>query len=180
MSRIAPLKPPFPADIQAAFDAIMPPGVPPLVLFTTLARNSRVYAKFRAGSLLDKGTITVREREIVIDRTTARCNSEYEWGVHVAFFAQRAGLTPTQVRATVHGTAADPAWTDRESLLISLADALHDKADVCDDLWEKLKREFSDEQLVELIVLIGFYHTVSFLTNALRLPPEKGAPGFPA
>lgn len=179
MPRIAPLEPPFSPDIQKAFDAIMPPGVPPLVLFTTLARNPRVYEKFRAGSLLDKGSITLREREIVIDRTTARCGSEYEWGVHIAFFAERAGFTPSHIRATVHGKADDPIWTDREALLIRLVDALHDKADVCNDLWDRLKSEFSDEQLMELIVLIGFYHTVSFVTNSLRLPLEKGAPHFP-
>lgn len=179
MPRIAPLEAPFSPDVQKTFDAIMPPGVPPLVLFTTLARNPRVYAKFRAGSLLDKGSITLREREIVIDRTTARCGSEYEWGVHIAFFAERAGFTPVQARATVRGTASDPVWNDRESLLVSLVDALHDKADVGEDLWGNLKSEFSDEQLLELIVLTGFYHTVSFLTNALRLPLEEGAAGFP-
>ena len=180
MPRIAPLEPPYPTEIKDAFDAIMPPGVPPLVLFTTLARNARVFAKFRAGGLLDKGSISLREREIVIDRTTARCASEYEWGVHIAFFAERAGLTPEQVRATASGAADDPAWTKRESLLIRLADALHDRAQVDDALWASLAAEFSDEQLIELIVLIGFYHTVSFATNALRLPLETGAARFPA
>jgi hypothetical protein len=32
MARIAPLNPPYTPDIQAAFDAIMPAGVDPLVL----------------------------------------------------------------------------------------------------------------------------------------------------
>ena len=48
------------------------------------------------GGLLDKGHLTLRQREIVIDRVTARCGSEYEWGVHVAFFAKRAGLDAAQ------------------------------------------------------------------------------------
>jgi alkylhydroperoxidase family enzyme len=179
MPRIAPFETPYPPEIQEAFDAIMPRGAPPLALFTTLARNPRIFEKFRAGSLLDKGSIALREREIVIDRTTARCGSEYEWGVHIAFFAERAGLTRDQVRATVRSDAGDSAWTARESLLIRLADALHDEAQVGDALWESLKIEFTDEQLLELIVLIGFYHTVSFVTNALRLPPEQGAARFP-
>ena len=59
-------------------------------------------------------------------------------------------------------------------------DALHDEAQVEDALWESLKAEFTDEQVLELIVLIGFYHTVSFVTNALRLQPEQGAARFPA
>src|SRR5262245_34556190 len=126
--RLAPIAPPFPADLQAVFDKIMPPGVPPLSLFTTLARVPRVYEKFRAGGLLDRGPVSLRHREIVIDRTCARCGCAYEWGVHVAFFARRAALTPEQVRATAHGDANDPAWTDEERLLIRLVDELHDKA----------------------------------------------------
>lgn len=158
----------------------MPPGMPPLRLFTTLARNPRVFARFRAANLLDHGTLSLREREIVIDRTCARCGSEYEWGIHVALFAAAAGLGADAVRATVHGTAADPAWTPREALLIRLVDALHDSAGIDAALWSALGAEFSDEQLIELIVLTGFYHTVSFVTNGLRLPPEPGAARFPA
>ena len=66
----------------------MPPAVPPLMLFTTLARDPRLFGKFFAAGLLDRGHLTLRQREIVIDRTTALCGSEYEWGVHVALFAR--------------------------------------------------------------------------------------------
>jgi alkylhydroperoxidase family enzyme len=178
-ARIAPQTPPFTPDIQESLDDIMPPGTPPLVLFTTLARNPRVFQRFMAGGLLDKGSISLREREIVIDRTTARCGSEYEWGVHIGFFASRVGFTPEQVRATVRSGADDPVWTSREALLIRLVDALHDEAQVSDTLWKELKSEFSDEQMLELIVLTGFYHTVSFVTNALRIPLEEWAARFP-
>ncbi|HEX4303009.1 MAG TPA: carboxymuconolactone decarboxylase family protein [Rhizomicrobium sp.] len=178
-ARIAPLEPPFAPAIQKALDAIMPPGTPPLTLFTTLARNPRVFQRVMAGGLLDKGSISLREREIVIDRATARCGSAYEWGVHVAFFAQSAGLTPAQIRATVHGTADDPVWTPREALLLRLVDSLHDTAGIGDALWAALAREFSDEQCIEFVVLAGFYHMVSFVTNALCLPPETGAAHFP-
>lgn len=84
--RIEPARPPYSPEIQAALDRIMPPGVPPLVLFTTLARDSRLYERFRNGGLLDKGHLTLRQRETVINRITALSGSEYEWGVHVAFF----------------------------------------------------------------------------------------------
>ncbi len=85
------------------------------------------------GSLLDRGPVSLRHREIVIDRTCARCGCGYEWGVHIAFFAQRAGLTPEQVRATVRGDANEPAWTDEERLLIRMVDELHDSATLSDE-----------------------------------------------
>jgi alkylhydroperoxidase family enzyme len=176
--RIAPAQPPFEPEIQSALERIMPQGVPPLVLFTTLARNPRVFQRFMAGGLLDKGSIGLREREIMIDRTTARCGSEYEWGVHVTFFAEKAELTQDQIRATARGAADEEVWSRRDALILRLADVLHETATIEDELWGELKAEFRDAQLLELIVLAGFYHTVSFLTNALRLPLEPGAARF--
>ena len=178
--RIATAEPPYTPEVESALNRVMPLGVPPLVLFTTLARNPRVFQRFMAGGLLDKGSISLREREIVVNRTTARCGSEYEWGVHIAFFAEASALTPDQVRATVHGEADDPCWTLREGLLIRMVDALHDDATIDDGLWAALRREFEEAQMIELIVLAGFYHMVSFVTNGLHLPLEDGAARFPA
>ena len=71
MSRIAPLDPPYAADVQQHFDRIMR-GKPPLVLFRMMAGHPRAWEKFRGGSLLDRGPLPLREREIVIDRTCAQ------------------------------------------------------------------------------------------------------------
>jgi 4-carboxymuconolactone decarboxylase len=179
-SRVDPVAPPFAPELQAVFDKIMPPGVPPLALFTTLARVPRVYDRFRAGSLLDRGPVSLRHREIVIDRTCARCGCAYEWGVHIAFFADRVALTPEQVRATVHGDSKDPVWSEEEKLLIQLVDELHDTADIPDQLWNDLAAAFSVEQIFEVIALTGFYHTVSFFANGLRVPAEPFARPVPA
>src|SRR3954466_6958877 len=97
-ARIASAPAPFPPEIQAAFDRTMPPGQPPLVLFTTLARDPRLFGKFFGAGLLDRGHLSLRQREIVIHRTTALCRSEYEWGVHVALFGARVGFDTAQLR----------------------------------------------------------------------------------
>jgi len=173
--RVDPVPSPYAPELQEVFEAIMPPAVPPLVLFTTLARVPRIWDRFRAGSLLDRGPVSLRYREIVIDRTCARCGCAYEWGVHVAFFAQRASLTAEQVRATWHGDVDDPVWTDDERLLIRLVDELHDSANISEGLWGALAAAFSTDQVLELIALVGFYHTVSFFANGLRLPAEPYA-----
>src|SRR6202047_5486290 len=110
MSRIAPLEQPYAPDIKEQFDRIMR-GAPPLMLFRVMASHPRAWKKFRAGSLLDRGPLSLREREIVIDRTCALTGCEYEWGVHVATFADAAQLTEDQVRATVEGGAEAPSWS---------------------------------------------------------------------
>jgi alkylhydroperoxidase family enzyme len=172
--RVDPVTPPDAPDLQALFDKLMPPGVPPLTLFTTLARVPRIFDRFRAGSLLDRGPVSLRHREIVIDRTCARCECAYEWGVHVAFFAARVKLTPDQIRATTREDAS--AWSGDEVLLLRLADELHDTSTISDELWTALAAAFSVEQIFELIALVGFYHTVSFFANGLRLEPEPNTP----
>src|SRR6266545_2953394 len=125
--RIAPLQPPYAPDIAGQFDRIMR-GAPPLVLFRVMAGNARAWEKFRAGSLLDRGPLALREREIVIDRTCALTGCEYEWGVHVTTFAGPAHLTEEQVRATVLGGADAVCWSPAEQAMIAAVDALHYRA----------------------------------------------------
>ena len=177
--RIAPLDPPYPPALQADFDKLMR-GAPPLMLFRVMARNPRVLSRMMAGGLLDKGSISVRQRELMILRTTARCGAEYEWGVHVAAFGDRSLWTPQQLQATVHGVPDAAVWTADERAILKLADALHDTGTVDDPLWAQLKESFQDEQLVELVMLAGLYHAVSFTLHAFRVPLEPFAPRFPA
>ena len=177
-ARIAPAPSPLPADIQQAIDAVMR-GNPPLLLFTTLARDRRLFFKFFGSGLLDRGHLTIRQREIVIDRVTAACDAEYEWGVHVSTFATKADLSEDQIASLTTGGPGDPCWNDPDRVLIQLCDSLHSSCTVDDDLWARLSRYHSDEAILELIMLAGTYRTVSYLVNSLRLPLEQGARTFP-
>jgi alkylhydroperoxidase family enzyme len=175
--RVSPAPAPLPADIQATIDAIMR-GNPPLVLFTTLARDRRLFFKFFNSGLLDRGHLSLREREIVIDRVTAQCNAEYEWGVHVSTYAAKAGLSDTQIQSLTTGGPDDNCWDDEERLLIRLCDNLHDSCSVDDELWTDLASTHSEEAILELLMLAGTYRTVSYLVNGLRLPLEPNARRF--
>ena len=179
MPRIAPAEPPYAPEIAAALERIMPAGVPPLVLFRTMARSPRVFARMFAGALLDKGPLSLRQREIVIDRTTARLGCEYEWGVHVAFFAEAAGFTPEHIAATVTGPSEATCWTEDEQALIALVDDLVGRRTIGDATWAALAAHFHEAQILEAIALAGFYHTISFLCIGLKLPLEPYAARFP-
>ena len=154
-------------------------GAPPLTLFRVIAGNARAWQKFRAGSLLDPGPLSLREREIVIDRTCARTGCEYEWGVHVAIFANAADLTDEQVRATVHGDADASCWSAAEQALIAAVDALHHRATLSEAEFKALSSHYDDARIFEVILLCGFYRTVSYLANGLDLPLEAKAARFP-
>src|SRR4051812_15869802 len=117
-ARIPPLSPPYSDAVGAALTRIMPEGAAPLLLFRSLAVNERVFLRMMEGSLLDRGSLTLREREIVIDRTCFRCGSEYEWGVHVAFFGARVGLTADEVRDLCAEDPDKTVFSARERLLL--------------------------------------------------------------
>jgi alkylhydroperoxidase family enzyme len=178
MSRIAALEPPYAPEIQGQFDRIMR-GAPPLALFRVVASSARAWEKFRAGSLLDRGPLSLREREIVIDRTCALTGCEYEWGVHVTTFAEAACLSAEQVRATVREGAAAPCWSESEQALIAAVDALHVRATLSGDEFKALSAHYDDARIFEIILLCGFYGTVSCLANGLALPLEAKAARFP-
>jgi len=179
MPRIAPADEPYPSEIATALARTMPPGVAPLVLFRTMARNPRVFGKMFAGGLLDKGALSLRHREVVIDRTTARLGAEYEWGVHIAFFAEKVGFDAEKIAATVHGPADAPCWSADEQALLAAVDDLVDHRTIGDATWVGLAAHFDEAQILEVIALAGYYHTISFLCRALDLPLEAYAARFP-
>ncbi|MGI5467369.1 carboxymuconolactone decarboxylase family protein [Streptomyces sp. CA-132043] len=180
--RIPPLKDPFPAEAEAVLRRMMPTGEQPIALFRAFAHNVPMAEAIHAwGSyaLSRRLSVGLRDREIVIDRTCALCGCEYEWGVHVARFADRVALTASQVGSLTHGSSADPCWDrERDRLLLDLADALHQQHDIDDALWSRLAAEFPQEQLLDLLMLCGWYHAISCTARAIRLSPEPGAPRF--
>jgi alkylhydroperoxidase family enzyme len=151
----------------------------PLWLFRVLARDERLFARSMGAGLLDRGHLTIREREIVILRVCANNRSEYEWGVHVWAFAARAGFTPEQVAATSAQHSAAACWTAKEQLLLRMCDELLADTKLTDALWNELAAAYSEEAVLELLLLTGFYRTISVLTNTLQMPLEEYAARFP-
>lgn len=160
----------------------MPPGVPPIALFRTFVRNltmTSAMAGWGSYELSRRLSLSLRDREIVIVRTCANCGCEYEWGVHVAFFSERAGLAGAQLVSLTFGSAEDECWPDeRDRLLILAVDALHGQADIPDELWRLLIATFTEANVLDLLLLCGWYHAISYVARAARVPLEPGAPRF--
>jgi alkylhydroperoxidase family enzyme len=181
--RIAPVSPPFSQDVQALFDRLPSSWSPPFKLFTVLARDERLLLRFTgsAVSYLQPSHVTVRQREVLLLRVTARCRCAYEWGMRVHYFAEEADLSEAQVYASVYGGSDDASWHPDDKLLVQLADELHDTVSISDALWTNLRAIFSEEAVMQLLLMAGYYRTVAYIANGLRLPlePEIGRP-FPA
>ena len=181
--RIAPLEPPYEAEIETLLKKWMPPGAAsePLRLFRTLAVHDEMASRMRplGAGILGHGRVEPREREIIIHRTCARAGAEYEWGVHVLAFGKPLGLTDQQIAATVNGSADDPAWSEKDAQLIRLADELHESCSVSDELWTSLTGRFNSDQLLELVITAGWYRLLSYVINGAGVEHEPWAARFP-
>ncbi len=173
MSRISPLCPPYDDATADQPERMMPPVVPPILLFRTFPKNlpmSAAMGGWGSYELSRDLSITMRDREIVIDRTCARCQCEYEWGVHVAFFAERCGLDQSQVASLTHGSPSDSCWTDdRDRFLISAVDSLHDNCGLADATYKDLATVFDEAQVLDILLLCGWFSHDSVLDGVALL-----------
>jgi alkylhydroperoxidase family enzyme len=181
-ARLPPAAEPYVERVQRVLNRLPRSWMPPFRYFTTLAHHPTLLERVVGGapSYLADSHLSVRQREILLLRVTARCGCEYEWGMRVHYVAEDAQLTSTEIAATVHGDAMSGCWKPPEAILIRLADELHDDCDVSDGLWAELRSTFDDQAILELLVMAGYYRTVAYVARGLRLPlePRVGLP-FP-
>lgn len=184
--RIAPLEPPYPAEIEASLGEWMGKrgaAIPPLLIFRTMHRNPEMAeALFPLGRyILGEGKLERRHRELLILRTCARCGAEYEWGVHAAVYPARVGLSPEQVAATSSLEPGDtaPSLDGADAWVIRAADELHDDAFISDGTWSHLAEYLTEEQLLELLLVCGWYHWISYLARSARIELEPWQARFP-
>ena len=177
--RLAPLAPPYAPEIEALLAKMTPPSAPDvLALFRVFARHPAMAERMMGwgGFLLGKkASLPLRDREVVIDRVCALCGAEYEWGVHVAAFARAAELDEPQVRAIADPQGGLEPLTPRDRLLVRMVDELHATSNVGDALWQELAAQWSEEQLLELLLLAGWYRAISYVCNSARVPLEDWA-----
>src|SRR2546423_10339749 len=86
----------------ALADAAPPAMGPPINLFKLFARNvpmAEAMTGWGSYELSRRLSLSMRQRELVIDRVSARCGAEYERGVHVAYVGKRVGLDDSQIRS---------------------------------------------------------------------------------
>jgi alkylhydroperoxidase family enzyme len=155
--------------------AMMQGGIPPNI--ATMLRHPALYTRhLELGmQLLSRGTLAARDRELAILRTMWLCQAPIEWGAHSQVVKQ-LGLTSDDVERVTIGSTA-PGWSDHEQAILRAAEELHTDALISDATWATLASSYSDEQLIELPILIGQYHSIAYVQNSLRL---RVMPGYPS
>jgi AhpD family alkylhydroperoxidase len=148
-------------------------GTGPPNVFTTLGRHRRLFLPWLrfAGRLMPRGRLPRRDTELVILRVAHRTGCEYEWRHHERI-GQRVGLSADDVERVRHGADA-PGFSERQQLLLRAVDELHEQRDMSDELWDSLRTQLTDVELIELCMLTGHYEMLAMTLNALRVQPER-------
>jgi alkylhydroperoxidase family enzyme len=177
--RIRPVADPTPELREIYKNVLSTPTGDPLNVFATLAHNPRVLKRFSlfAGMFLAKNSIPVREREIVILRVARNCRSIYEFGQH-RVIGRECGLVDAEIADLAR---AQPVlqWSARDSILVAMSDELCRDNDIGDSTWAALRNQWSESELVELIMLVGSYRALAGFLNATRVERDDGVPGWP-
>ncbi|MEB8340267.1 carboxymuconolactone decarboxylase family protein [Streptomyces endophyticus] len=170
--RIEPLSPPYDEEAGEALELL---GHSPIQLFRVWARRpelARSIAGWGSYYLSRRSALTLRQRELVIDRTTALCGADYEWAVHIASFARKAELDAAQLTSLANGGPADGCWDTTDRAVLEAVDELHTTFDLSDDAWTDLVTATDEDAALDLVLICGWYHAISFAVRALRLPLE--------
>ncbi len=163
------------AAIVRVLGAAIGGGEPPRV-FTTLARHRRLFRRWLwfAAALMPGGTLPRDEAELAILRVAHNAGSDYEWVQHERL-GQRAGLSAEEVARVRLGPDAE-GWSPRRALLLRAADELHAERRIGDELWSALAREYDENQLIELCLLVGHYEMLAMTLRSLEVQPDPVAP----
>ena len=123
-------------------------------------------------------TLPPRDRKLAILRTGWLCAAPYEFGEHVAQ-AKRLGFSEDEIDAVTTGSTA-ARWNEHERAILKAVEELHENAMVSDESWSKLALHFDDQQLFELLILIGQFTATAYFQNSLRLRLEANNAGLAA
>jgi 4-carboxymuconolactone decarboxylase len=142
--------------------------------FRTMANNPVVLPAWGqlVQCLLD-ATLPARERELLILRTAYLCQATYPWSVHEPI-GRAAGLSEQEIERLRVDPAAD-GWSVADAALLAAVGEIHCDSRVSDPTWERLQEHFTLAQLVEIPVVVGFYHLNAYAANTLDI--GVGAPG---
>lgn len=143
----------------------------------TMVRHVELFERYMAFgmNILKHALISAREREIVTLRTGWLCDAPFEWGAHVKL-GREAGLSDEEIERIKIGPNAG-GWSELDRALLCAVDELHHDATIHNETWDVLAAHYSDEQLIELPMIVGQYHMTAYFQNALRFRPVFDADG---
>ena len=126
-------------------------------------------------AILGRQKLSAKLRELAILRVAALSPARYEWVQHVPI-AQATGATAAQVGALERDDITGDAFDPLERAVLRFTTEVVREVRASEPTFAELARRLSAQEIVELIVTVGYYMMIARLleTTAVDLDPPAG------
>ena len=156
----------------------LPENTPPANALRMLAHAPRVGASVLRLilTLLTETDLDPKLRELVILQVAQRCGGRYVWIQH-AEIAVKVGVSDAQITALERRETPDQLFSDRERTAFAFVGEVLNTYRAGDVTFASVCRLFSPGEILELLLLIGYFRMVSSVMTTLEVELE---PSFSA
>lgn len=146
-----------------------------LNIHRAIARSPNSLRNFlRLGnSLLVHGQLPPNLRELAILRIAQVSGADYEWAHHVPL-AKQAGVSAAQIEG-LSGWRDGDSFNGRERSVLAYAEAVVTTRDVSDDVFEAVRSQLGEDDVIELTLVCGYWNMVACLLLALKIDLEPAS-----
>lgn len=172
--RIAPLREDELTPEQREILAPLMAQMPLLNIFATFARTPaglKAFLNWGNYIMAPNGSLSLRQREIIILRVGYLCKSGYEFAQHEQIGLQ-SSLSPADIIRIKAG--AEQGWAPEEAALIHMADELIANHFVSGATWAQMRAQFSEAQCMDAVYTAGQYTQVSMFLNTFGVQLDAG------
>ena len=126
--------------------------------------------------ILNVNSLPDRAREVAVIRACARARGAYPYRQHVGI-GRSAGVTESEIAAL--GRLRPTGLGEEAQTLVDMVDRLYRDNDLDDGVWARAQAAFSNDQIMDAILICGFYGLISAVLNVARTPLEPGSDSLP-
>jgi len=122
-------------------------------------------------SFFTVGVLPVRDRELIILRTSWLCDSPYEWAHHTRI-GQTCGVSQEEIRRMKNKDLAE--WDAADADLLSAVDSIVREHTLTARQWASLSDRYDTAGAIEIVMLTGHYAMLAGVLNSAGTQIERG------
>jgi alkylhydroperoxidase family enzyme len=130
-----------------------------------------------ASALLFHNKVASRTRELIILRIAWLTGAEYVFCIHVAS-SRELGIPHEEILG-VRDPQRCHAYSKTDLAVLQFADELHEHSQVTRSTWAVLNEAFSSEELVELLLIGGFWRMAAGFVKSAQITLDAGVTSWP-
>jgi len=148
----------------------------PLNIFRIMAHAETCFRPLlRLGTaILSKQRVSGKLRELAILRVAKLSPARYEWVQHVPI-ARAVGVSAAQIEALDRDDVAAACFAPEEQLVLRFTTEVVRNVGASDATFAEMAGRFTPQEIVELILAIGFYMTMARLMETTQIDLEADA-----